>query len=194
LAGKSSRRLAEAPPASSAGLPRSRPAPHPPCVRHKQSGTNRGEEDAATGSSRRFLDAWPEFDQLQTDGLQHAVEIWNTSALVKRRTAKPWAASAAVRAASQASSSSVECVAPSTSITSLASNEAKSAMKPPRATWRRETGRPRRAQVATATGSLYSGERTMASGGSCGRALVLFCAPQEGRDDRDPKACGDSCR
>src|SRR5208337_2653185 len=49
--------------------------------------------------------------------------------LVKRRTAKPCAASALERAASRSTSSSVECVAPSTSTTSRASNETKSPMK-----------------------------------------------------------------
>jgi hypothetical protein len=61
----------------------------------------------------------------------------NTSSLVKRTTAKPWAARAAERAASRAISSLVECVAPSTSKTSRASKHAKSAIKPLRTTWRR---------------------------------------------------------
>ena len=56
---------------------------------------------------------------------------------VMRRIAKPCAASVAERVASRAISSSVECVALSTSMISLTSNDAKSAMKPPRMTCRR---------------------------------------------------------
>ena len=61
----------------------------------------------------------------------------NTSSLVKRRTSNPEARRAAERAASRAISSVVECVAPSTSTIIRASKQAKSAMKAPSTTWRR---------------------------------------------------------
>ena len=49
--------------------------------------------------------------------------LWYTSSLVKRRTSNPKARSAAERAASRAISSSVECVAPSTSTIVRASKQ-----------------------------------------------------------------------
>ena len=60
-----------------------------------------------------------------------------TSMLVMRSTKNPHVSSASVRLISRASSTAVECVAPSTSTISLPSNDTKSTMYPSTSCWRR---------------------------------------------------------
>ena len=98
-------------------------------------------------SGRRILDAWPQLHQLQTDRLQNAVEIVkhlvvgeaeNGEALRRER-------GSCARRRGQALRRSNGWRRPPTvrgSMTSLASNAAKSAMAPPSATCRRKRKPP----------------------------------------------------
>ena len=122
------------------------PAPAPGRPPRRTGGARRTPAPLAGagwgGGSRRTQIAESSIRGLNSVSLTRIVSstpsrLQYTSSLVKRRMSNPSAASVAERAASRAISSSVECVAPSTSTMIRASRQAKSTMRRPRMTWRR---------------------------------------------------------